>query len=162
MAKRPRFTGLTLSTEDRVGVAEMQTKGQKMTAQRWRRLRVLELLDSGLGVNATGRAAGTYHREVSRVGRRYLDGGLDKALSDEPRPIPPRRLDSAQEAAMVAMVCGPPPEGRVRWTVRLITEEVVRRAIVPDVKRECIRVVLARHDLKPWREKNVVRAGHHA
>ncbi len=46
-----------------------------------------------------------------------------------------------------------------RWTVRLLTEEVVKRKLVPRVGRETIRVLLESHDLKPWREKNVVRGG---
>ena len=48
---------------------------------------------------------------------------------------------------------------RSRWTVRLLTEEVVKRKLVPRVGRETIRVLLESHDLKPWREKNVVRGG---
>ena len=59
----------------------------------------------------------------------------------------------------MALVCGPPPEGRARWTVRLLAEEVVKRKLVPRVGRETIRVLLESHELKPWREKNVVRGG---
>src|SRR5260370_9012040 len=60
------------------------------------------------------------------------------------------------------MVCSQPPEGQARWTVRLIAEEAVKRKLVPRVGRETIRVLLTSHDLKPWREKNVVyhRSGH--
>jgi hypothetical protein len=99
-----------------------------------------------------------YHREVSRVGKRYLQGGLAKALSEEPRPKPAPMLDSTQQAALVAMVCGPPPEGRARWTVRLLAVEAGKRGVVDKVGRETVRIVHARHDLKPWREKDVVRS----
>jgi hypothetical protein len=59
------------------------------------------------------------------------------------------------------MVCGRPPGGYARWTVRVTTEESERRGIVADVGRETIRQVFAHHELKPW-WKNVVRphAGH--
>jgi hypothetical protein len=154
-----RFSGSRLSDDDRRALGEMQRGGSTMTARQWRRIRVLELLDEGLTVRATAAAVGQYTREVSRVGKRYLAGGLPLALSDDPRPIPDRKLDSTQEAAIVAMVCGPPPAGRARWTVRLVTEHAQRRGIVDEIGRESIRVVLARHELKPWREKNVVRAG---
>ena len=53
------------------------------------------------------------------------------------------------------MVCSDPPEGRARWTVRLVAEEAVKRKLVPRVGRETIRILLLSHDLKPWREKNV-------
>jgi hypothetical protein len=54
------------------------------------------------------------------------------------------------------MVCSKPPEGRARWTVRLIAEEAVKRKLAPKMGRETIRVLLQSHELKPWREKNVV------
>jgi putative transposase len=57
------------------------------------------------------------------------------------------------------MVCSDPPEGRARWRVRLVAEEAVKRKLVPAVGRETIRILLLHHDLKPWREKNVVRRG---
>jgi len=68
-------------------------------------------------------------------------------------------LSAQDRQRIVALVCGSPPEGRARWTVRLLTEEVVKRKLVPRVGRETIRVLLESHDLKPWREKNVVRGG---
>src|SRR5215831_10001019 len=51
------------------------------------------------------------------------------------------------------MVCSSPPEGRARWTVRLVAEEAVKRKLVPRVGRETIRMLLLSHDLKPWRKK---------
>jgi hypothetical protein len=66
-------------------------------------------------------------------------------------------LDREQRQRIIAVACSPPPEGRARWTVRLPTEEAIRRKLVPRVGRETIRVLLESHDLKPWREKNVVR-----
>jgi hypothetical protein len=55
------------------------------------------------------------------------------------------------------MVCSGRPEGFARWTVRLVAEEAVKRRLVPRVGRETIRILLLSHDLKPWREINVVR-----
>ncbi len=151
-----RFAGLKLTKKDRAELAAMQRKGKSLSARTWRRVRVLELLDQELSVRATARAAGTFPREVSRVGKRYVARGLQAALTDEPRGKPEPSLDDVQRAAVVAMVCGPAPEGRARWTIRLVTEYAVRRGITPKIGRETIRVVLATHDLKPWREKNVV------
>jgi putative transposase len=153
-----RFSGLKLTKKDRAEITAMQRKGKPLSARTWRRVRVLELLDQGLSVRGTAKAVGTFPREVSRVGKRYTARGLQAALTDEPRGKPEPCLDSAQRAAIVAMVCGPAPAGRARWTVRLVAEHAVRGGITPKVGRETIRVVLATHDLKPWREKNVVRA----
>ena len=128
-----------------------------MSARVWKRIRILELLHQRLTLDAIARAVGTYPREVRRVGWRYLERGVAEALRDDPRPTPPKRLDTRQESAIVAMVCGPPPDGCARWTIRLTTEETKRRGIEADVGRETVRQVLAHHALKPWRKKNVVR-----
>ena len=62
-----------------------------------------------------------------------------------------RRLNQKQR--IIAMVCGDPPAGQARWTVRLVAEEAVKRRLVPRVGRETIRILLLHHDLRPWREK---------
>jgi hypothetical protein len=158
MATATRFTGLQLSAQDRAALKKMLTGRTQMSARAWRRVRTLLLLDRGHSVTATAEAVGSFRRETARVGKRYLARGLEHALSDDPRPIPAPLLDSAQHAAVVAMVCGPPPAGRARWTVRLVAAEAVKRGITPRLGRETARVALADHGLKPWREKNVVRS----
>jgi transposase len=94
---------------------------------------------------------------IRKVGHRYEEGGLDRALYEKQRPGAAEVLDDSQKQRIIAMVCASPPEGRSRWTVRLVAEEAVKRKLVPRVGREAIRILLLTHDLKPWREKNVVR-----
>jgi len=98
-------------------------------------------------------------KTVWLTSQKYRQGGLERALYERSRPGKAALLDAQQRQRIVALVCGPPPEGRARWTVRLLTEEVVKRKLVPRVGRETIRVLLESHELKPWREKNVVRGG---
>jgi transposase len=95
-------------------------------------------------------------KAVREIGRRYEDQGLDRALYDRARPGAVPLLNPAQRKRIIAMVCSDPPKGLARWTVRLIAEEAVKRKLVPGVGRETIRILLQSHDLKPWREKNVV------
>lgn len=96
-------------------------------------------------------------KAVWLIGKRYLDGGLERALFDASRPCKSAALDQQQQQRIIAVVCSPPLEGRARWTVRLLTEEVIRRKLVPRVGRETIRILLESYDLKPWRGKNVAR-----
>ena len=154
---RPRFPGLQLSVQDRRFLADQTRDGRAVSARMWKRIRILELLHARWSLAEVAEAIGTYPREVRRVGWRYVDRGVHAALTDDPRPKPPKLLDTRQQAAIVAMVCGPPPAGYARWTIRVTTEESQRRGIVADVGRETIRQVLAHHELKPWRKKNVVR-----
>jgi putative transposase len=94
---------------------------------------------------------------IRKVGHRYQEGGLERALYEKQRPGAAVLLEGSQKQRIIAMVCSDPPEGRARWTVRLVAEEAVKRKLVPRVGRESIRILLLHHDLKPWREKNVVR-----
>ena len=97
-------------------------------------------------------------KAVREIGRRYEDSGLERALYDKQRPGAQSLLDTKQRQRIIAMVCSDPPQGRARWTVRLIAEEAVKRKLVPKVGRETIRILLLSHEFKPWREKNVVGA----
>src|ERR1700677_3891946 len=117
MANPSRYSGLKLETADRAQLKKMQAGGARASVRTWRRVRTLLLLDLGHSITAVAEAVGGYRRETARVAKRYLAAGLKHALSDDPRPKPSPMLDSTQEAAVVAMVCGPPPEGRARWTI---------------------------------------------
>ncbi len=96
-------------------------------------------------------------KAIREIAHRYNQGGLDAALYEKQRPGARQLLDCSQKQRIIAMVCSDPPEGRARWTVRLVAQEAVKRKLVPRVGRETIRVLLESHDFKPWREKNVVR-----
>ena len=120
-------------------------------------LRALALLQLARGATAP-RIAGVIPltaQAIRNVGRRYQHGGLDRALYEKQRPGAAEVLDDSQKQRLIAMVCSSPPEGRARWTVRLVAQEAVKRKLVPRVGRETIRILLLSHDLKPWREKNV-------
>jgi putative transposase len=120
-------------------------------------LRALALLQLAKGVSAP-RISGTIPltpQAIRKVGHRYQEGGLERALYERQRPGAAELLDASQKQRLIAMFCSSPPEGRARWTVRLVAEEAVKRKLVPRVGRETIRILLLSHDLKPWREKNV-------
>ncbi len=124
-------------------------------------LRALALLRIGQGFTApqVAQMIQLTDQAVRQIVRRYREGGLERALYEGPRPGKGRVLDQTQRQKIVAMVCGAPPAGQARWTVRLIVEQAQKKKLVPRVGRETIRMLLQDHDLKPWREKNVVRAG---
>lgn len=97
-------------------------------------------------------------KTVRDIGKRYLEGGVDRALYERPRQGAKPILSPTEQQRIIAMACSDAPEGRARWTVRLIAEQAIKRKLVPKVGRETIRILLESHDLKPWREKNVVHS----
>lgn len=119
----------------------------------------LEHLHEGKSASEVADIVRLTPKAVREIGRRYEDAGLDQALYDKSRPGAVPVLDDSQRQRIIAMVCSDPPEGRARWTVRLVAEEAVKRKLIPRVGREAVRILLLHHDLKPWRGKNVVRRG---
>ena len=122
-------------------------------------VRAMALLRLGGGASAPDVAAMvrlTPHA-VRKIAQRYRTGGVTRALFEAPRPGAAEVLAPADKQRIIAMVCSDPPPGAARWTVRLVAEQAMHRKLVPRVGRETIRVLLQSHDLKPWRETNVVR-----
>jgi len=122
-------------------------------------LRALALthLHEGKSVSEVAEIVRLTPKAVREIGRRCIDSGMEQALYDKQRPGAAPVLEEGQRQRIVAMVCSDPPEGHARWTVRLVAEEAVKRRVVPRIGRETIRLLLIHDDLKPWREKNVVR-----
>ena len=145
-----------LSSRDRQQLEELLSGGLQPVRTILRAL-ALRQMDLGKSTPVVGANLGLSAKAVWQIGKRYEQEGLERALFDASRPGKTPALDQQQRQRIIAVVCSPPPEGRARWTVRMLTEEVVRRKLVPRVGRETIRVLLESHDLKPWREKNVVR-----
>jgi len=145
-----------LSEQDREELRALLRRGIQPVRSVLRTLALLQL-DAGQAASAVAANLQLTAKAVREIGRRYEDGGLDRSLYDKQRPGAAPLLEASQKQRIIAMVCTDPPEGRARWTVRLIAEEAVKRKLLPRVGRETIRVLLQSHDLKPWREKNVVR-----
>ena len=80
---------------------------------------------------------------VLRVRRQFVAEGLAAALARKrPDRVYERRLDGRQEAHLVALACGAPPEGQARWTLRLLAGELVRLEVVEEVSHETVRQAL--------------------
>ena len=147
-----------LSKKARKRIAGMLNKGWE-SARVLRRALILRQLDREQTAGQVASQVGVASKTVRAIARRYEEEGLESALYEKPRPGQQRRLDAGQSQRIIAMVCGPPPAGQARRSVRLMAEEAVKRKLVAKVGRETIRILLRTHDLKPWREKNVVRGG---
>jgi len=91
---------------------------------------------------------------IERVRQRFVEAGIEQAL----RPRPTTRqyenlLDGVQEAHLVALVCGQPPAGYRRWSLRLLSSQMVRLEYVDEVSHETVRQVMRGNELKPWLKK---------
>ena len=126
--------------------------GGKHAARRLKRAQILLAADAGASDEAIVRSVGVSGSTVSRTKRRFVQGNLEAALSEEPRPGASRKLSGKQEALLVATACSKPPTGRARWTLELLAGEMVKLTEHGELSRETVRRRLAENDLKPWRK----------
>jgi transposase len=144
MAKKYR---VTLTDEERGELEGLIGKG-KADARKLAHARVLLQVDESAG--GPGRidtdvasALNLSLRTIERVRQRFVEEGLAAALLPRPSPrVYPRALDGAQEAHLIALACSAPPEGKPRWTLRLLAERMVELDYVDAVSYETVRRVL--------------------
>jgi putative transposase len=149
---------LQVSAKDQKELKELLSGGVQQVRVVLRAVALLQLTQ-GVSAPRVARTIPLTAQAIRKIAHRYRQGGLERALYERPRPGAAEILEDSQKQRIIAMVCSQPPEGRARWTVRLVAEQAVKRKLVPRVGRETIRILLESHDLKPWREKNVVRGG---
>jgi transposase len=96
-------------------------------------------------------ALGMHVNTVARIRKRFVGEGEQPALGRKPRltpPVPPK-IDGRVEAHLIALCCGPAPDGRARWTLRLLAGELRRRGLVTQVSAEAVRQALKKTSCSP-------------
>ena len=143
---------VTLSHEEREQLREL-VRGGKGGVRRLKRAQVLLAADAGATDETIAANVAVGTSTVYRTKRRFVEEGLEEALSEEPRPGAERKLSAREEALLVAIACAKPPAGRARWTLELLAGEMVRLTRHESISSETIRRRLAEKELKPWQKK---------
>src|SRR5271168_1597806 len=142
-----------LSEAERGQLAALLSGG-KHAARKIKRAQILLAADAGIGDEAIAASVSVGGSTVYRTKRRFVEGNLELALSEEPRPGAARKLTGREEALLVATACSNPPAGRARWTLDLLAGEMVKLTEHMAVSRETVRRRLAEKELKP-RQKDM-------
>ena len=99
--------------------------------------------DGGMTDKEITRALGVGQSTVERIRKRCVEEGIDSALNrKEQLRRRQKALDGEGEARLIAMACGEPPEGRARWTLRLLADQLVECEIVESISTETVRMAL--------------------
>jgi transposase len=143
-----------LTEAERHTLEQLLTKGRH-SATTLTRARILLKADQGEGgpgwtegelVQALDTSLSTIHR----VRQAFVESGLDAALyRKKPTGRQYHKLDGAQEAHLIALACGPAPEGCARWTLKLLAQKLVELAVVPSISPECVRTTLKKTRSSP-------------
>ena len=144
MEKRYR---VTLTEHERQELQKMVSTG-KAAAKKLVRARILLLADQTEGGPAQSDpeicdALGCGRATVERVRKQFVEDGLEATLQPaRSRRVYERRLDGKAEAHLIALTCGAPPEGRARWTLRLLADRMVALQHIETVSHETVRRTL--------------------
>ena len=137
---------VTLSKEQREELEDLTRRGT-VSVRKYKRVRVLLLADESnkQGAKKDEEIAELVNTSVStshRVRRRFVEEGLEAALTEKPRPGKPRTFSGRDRAAVTALASSEPPEGQARWSLRLLADKLVELEIVDDISHQTVRDIL--------------------
>lgn len=132
---------INLSPEERQELVEMTRKGE-IKARKFKRAMILLKADEGLTDPQIMIAINVSRPTVERIRKRFVEGGPEKALNEDPRPGQKRKLDGRAEARLIATACSTAPKGHEHWTMRLLAGKLVELGIVESISHETVRLTL--------------------
>jgi transposase len=132
---------------------EALVAGGRHAVRRVKRAQILLAADRGVSDAEMAATLRVGTSTVYRTKQRFVEHGLERALSEEPRRGGKRKLAAAEEALLIATACSRPPAGRAHWTLALLASALVRLTAHTTISRATIGRRLADNDLKPWQEK---------
>jgi transposase len=129
---------ITMTREEREAL-ETMTRSGNIPAKKFMHARALLLCDAGghgepWKVADVAEALGVTARTIEHLKRRFVEEGLESALMRKPRARPREvTFDGAFDARLTALACSEPPEGRKRWTLRLLSDKAVELKLADSV-----------------------------
>jgi len=132
---------VTLTGEERAILLALTKRG-KVAARTVTRAQILLQADAGATDEAIARALHAGMATVERVRKRFVEQGLEAALTERPRPGGRRKLDGRTEAFLVALACSIPPDERTCWTMQLLADKLVDRTDSDKVSADTVRRAL--------------------
>jgi len=142
-----------LTDEERAELRALVNKG-KAVAYKIKHANILLAADADGPAWTDARVAEAFSchpRTVENVRRRFVLKGLEAALErkKQDRPSRERKLDGEGEARLLALACSTPPEGRDRWTLQLLADELVRLEVVDAISDQTVRRTLKKTTSSP-------------
>ena len=150
----PKKYRIKLQREERELLEGILRRG-KVAALKQRHARILLLADEAVGGAGSSdevmaAAVGVAVRSVERIRQTFVEEGLEKAMQRKVADRTyQRRLDGAGEARLIAVACGDAPEGRARWSLRLLADKLVELEVVESISRESVRRTLKKTRSNP-------------
>ena len=116
-------------------------------AREQNRCRMLLYNDEGKTAKEISILLGVNYVTVTQTLKRFRDNGLTAALYDKPRSGAPKKLTPELEAHASAIACSEAPDGRNRWTIELLTDELIRLQVVDTISKTSVHTLLKKVNL---------------
>lgn len=139
MARHTQF--IQLSIEERRSLKTLFRTGHGANRLQTR-ARILHLLDRQVPPPEIAQTLSCGIATVYNIKRRYLAEGFEAALSDKPRSGAPRRISGQARAKITALACSDAPEGRARWTLRLLADRAVELGFCESISHNAVKEIL--------------------
>ena len=130
-----------LSKEERKELQELTRRG-RVSARKMKRAQILLKAGDGWRDEDIIAAMDVGHSTVERTRRRFVEGGLARALNEDARPGQRRKLDGRGEAQLIALACSEQPGSRAKWSLRLLADKLVELGVVETISHETVRQTL--------------------
>jgi len=112
---------VTLTKKEKALLREIIDKG-KHNAQKRKRAQALLFANETYTDDMIAERTGLSRRGMEQLRQRFVKEGFEVTLEGKPKGHRPKALGGADEARLIALVCGQKPDGRTRWTLRLLAE----------------------------------------
>lgn len=134
-------TTFKLKLKDREFLTNLTKTGNR-NSREFERAYILLALDKGKRPYEIKDFYNVSRITIWRVKRNYMDDGVVGAIHDEPRPGQPIKYNDKIKADIIALACSKAPEGRARWTLRLLEKTLRLEYCIETINRETIRLLL--------------------
>ena len=130
-----------LTDEERQELLRL-TKAGELSVRKMKRAQILLKADENWKDQAIMAALNVSRPTVERTRKRYVEGGLEKGLNEDPRPGAQKKLDGRAEAHLIALACSDGPEDSDHWALRALADELVELGFVESISHEAVRQYL--------------------
>jgi transposase len=128
---------------------ERLTRAGKVSARKMKRAQILLKAALDWRDEEIMQALDCSRSTVERTRRRFVEGGLQKALNEDARPGQRRKLDGRGEAHLVALACSERPDSQARWSMRLLADKLVELGVVDSISHETVRQTMKKTTSNP-------------
>jgi len=146
---------VTLTKDEKAILNEIINKG-KHSAEKRKRAQALLLAEGNYTDAMIAERTGLSRRGLEQLRQRFVEEGFEVTLAGKPRGHRPKSLGGEDEARLIALVCSPKPDGRTRWTLRLLADKwsTLAHTETKTISRETVRRALKKTKLNLGAARN--------